>query len=264
MDDFVAGTILKNNKQNMVYIYALELNEGKYYIGKTERPDIRFSQHFSNIGSVWTKRYPPVLIREIIPNCDTYDEDKYTLKYMKEFGIENVRGGSFTQIELPQETRSVIQKMLLSSSDLCFKCGKEGHFAKDCFSDTNKYNQKLELLKKWCKEHAEDHNGFTIYDYVHKKGYSIPKYVFFVSEFNLENINDTRMIKRAKETNITTRELFEYNTLNRDKCMYALFKNKTFTLVVNTDTKLKRKLREKIENNILNTLSTGVINYIEF
>lgn len=248
----------------MVYIYVLKLNQGKYYIGKTENPDNRFIQHFSNTGSMWTKRFSPLLIHEIIPNCDTYDEDKYTLKYMKEFGIENVRGGSFTQLELSQESLSVIHKMLLSSSDLCFKCGKEGHFAKDCNPNKNKVNQELELLKKWCKEHAEDHNGFTIYDYTNEMIYYIPKYGF-INKVKLENLNDQRMIQRAKECNITTRELFEYNTLNRDKTTYyLLLKNENFTLIVNTDTKLKRNLREKIENNILNTLRTGEINYIEF
>jgi hypothetical protein len=264
MDDFVARTILKNNKQNMVYIYVLKLNQGKYYIGKTERPDVRFIQHFSNTGSIWTKTYQPLLIHEIIPNCDTYDEDKYTLKYMKEFGIENVRGGSFTQIELPEESLSVIHKMLLSSSDLCFKCGKEGHFAKDCNPNKNKVNQELELLKQWCKEHTEDHNGFTIYDYTNEKIYSIPKHTFFVNEVKLENLKGPQVTKIAKEHNITTRELFEYNTLNRDKTTYILFKNENFSLIVNTDTKLKKKLRENIENNISNTLTTGEIDYIEF
>lgn len=247
----------------MVYIYVLKLNEGKYYIGKTETPDNRFIQHFSNIGSMWTKRFSPLLIHEIIPNCDTYDEDKYTLKYMKEFGIENVRGGSFTQLELSQESLSVIHKMLLSSSDLCFKCGKEGHFAKDCNPNKNKVNQELELLKKWCKEHAEDHNGFTIYEYTNEMIYSIPKYGF-INEVKLENLNDSQVTKIAKEYNITTRELFEYNTLKRDKTTYLLFKNENFTLIVNTDTKLKRHLRETIENNIFNTLLDGKINYILF
>lgn len=247
----------------MVYIYVLKLNEGKYYIGKTETPDNRFIQHFSNIGSMWTKRFSPLLIHEIIPNCDTYDEDKYTLKYMKEFGIENVRGGSFTQLELSQESLSVIHKMLLSSSDLCFKCGKEGHFAKDCNPNKNKVNQELELLKKWCKEHAEDHNGFTIYEYTNEMIYSIPKYGF-INEVKLENLNDSQVTKIAKEYNITTRELFEYNTLKRVKTTYLLFKNENFTLIVNTDTKLKRHLRETIENNIFNTLLDGKINYILF
>ena len=38
-------------------------------------------------------------IIEVIPDCDLYDEDKYTRKYMDTFGIDNVRGGSYTIID---------------------------------------------------------------------------------------------------------------------------------------------------------------------
>ena len=34
------------NKINMIYIYTLQLEEGKYYIGKTLNPDFRIEQHF--------------------------------------------------------------------------------------------------------------------------------------------------------------------------------------------------------------------------
>ena len=33
------------------------------------------------LGSIWTKIYKPVEVCEIIPNCDIYEEDKYTIKY---------------------------------------------------------------------------------------------------------------------------------------------------------------------------------------
>lgn len=62
----------------MVWIYILELKDGKYYVGKTNNPDARILDHFKGGGSIWTKKYEPVKIIEKIPDCDDYDEDKYT------------------------------------------------------------------------------------------------------------------------------------------------------------------------------------------
>ena len=79
----------------MVYIYALKLEQNKYYIGKTNTPHFRIENHFNSNGSEWTKMYKPLSILEIKPNCDDYDEDKITRQYMDKYGVENVRGGSF-------------------------------------------------------------------------------------------------------------------------------------------------------------------------
>ena len=64
----------------MTYIYAIKLEQGKYYIGKTSNPQFRLQSHFDSNGSSWTKIYKPLKIIEIIPNCDDYDEDKITCK----------------------------------------------------------------------------------------------------------------------------------------------------------------------------------------
>lgn len=121
----------------MVFIYILELKEGRYYVGKTENPDIRITDHFKHTGSEWTKLYPPIKVKELIPDCDAYDEDKYTKIYMQKYGIDNVRGGSFCFIKLSPEIRSFIQQGIDSSSDYCYRCHKPGHFANKC-SDIQK------------------------------------------------------------------------------------------------------------------------------
>ena len=38
----------------MVFIYILELENNKYYVGKTTNPNFRLEQHFNNSGSHWT------------------------------------------------------------------------------------------------------------------------------------------------------------------------------------------------------------------
>jgi hypothetical protein len=116
----------------MVYIYVLKLENNKYYIGKTNNPEIRIDQHQGGFGAYWTKKYPVKETINIIPDCDSLDEDKYTIKYMGKYGIDNVRGGSFCKIELQKAEIDVIKQMIRGNKDICFICGSKNHFARDC------------------------------------------------------------------------------------------------------------------------------------
>ena len=122
----------------MVFIYILELEKEHYYVGKTENPDIRITDHFNDAGSEWTKRYPPVKVVDIIPNCDAYDEDKYTKIYMDKYGIDNVRGGSFCMVKLSHEIKKTIQYGIDSVNDRCYNCHTTGHFTSKCTNNTSK------------------------------------------------------------------------------------------------------------------------------
>jgi hypothetical protein len=163
----------------MVFIYTLQLEQGKYYVGKTNNPEIRLESHFISNGSEWTKKYKPVKVLEVIPNCNDYDEDKYTRIYMDKYGIENVRGGSFVSVKLEKSTIDILKQMSNGTNNKCFVCGKAGHFAKHCqqcecfktYSDEEYYEvwdceycgkefleeEKCEYHEKYCNSKNKKH-----------------------------------------------------------------------------------------------------------
>ena len=155
----------------MVYIYVLKLMHDKYYIGKTTNPSFRLKDHFKSNGSVWTKKYKPIKLHELKPDCDSDDEDKITIQYMRKYGTENVRGGSFCQIILNNENENVLNRMINGSSDKCFNCGGD-HFIRNC---PNKGVKRVKSAKsnkcKRCKR-----VGHTI-DKCYAKTYSNGKYI---------------------------------------------------------------------------------------
>lgn len=115
----------------MFTVYTLKLEGGKYYVGRTKNLSRRIEEHANNAGSQWTKKYQMERVLEVFENCDEYDENKYTFKYMNKFGIDNVRGGAFCQIVISDEEKRVINKILISCPDKCVYCGLD-HLSSLC------------------------------------------------------------------------------------------------------------------------------------
>ena len=151
----------------MVYIYALKLEQNKYYIGKTNTPHFRIENHFNSNGSEWTKMYKPLSILELKPNCDDYDEDKITRQYMDKYGIDNVRGGSFVSIILNKPTIDILQQMSNGTNNNCFTCGGNGHFSKDCIKQVIQLRAQTTrpYKKKQIDNKLEDNMDEYIFDY---------------------------------------------------------------------------------------------------
>ena len=101
------------------------------------------AEHFKWVSG--SRKYKPIKVLELLSNCDNFDEDKYTLKYMEKYGINNVRGGSFCEVKLSEENKNTIKKMLDGSTDKCYICGENGHFANKCPHDYDKILEELEV-----------------------------------------------------------------------------------------------------------------------
>ncbi|CAF1242916.1 unnamed protein product [Didymodactylos carnosus] len=126
----------KSNDDNNRIVYVLECENNKFYVGKTTNVKRRLIAHKKGSGSSWTRLHKPIKVFKEYKNCDAFDEDKYTKTYMSEYGIDNVRGGSYSQIKLEDDQMKILTKELRSSKDQCLKCGKKGHFIQKCFAST--------------------------------------------------------------------------------------------------------------------------------
>lgn len=140
----------------MTIIYALKCEQNKYYIGKTNKTaNDRFKEHVSShidgnqLGSSWTAKYKPICILESHVQKTLFDEDNLTKSYMIKYGIDNVRGGSYAQIELPSYKKKALNDEIGTINNTCFKCGANDHFAKDCLQNNGKNASKNICYNIW-------------------------------------------------------------------------------------------------------------------
>lgn len=76
-------------------VYVLLLKNAHFYVGITDNLKKRIHQHFAGTGAVWTKKYQPIEVLEVIQNASFFIETKVTKEYMNRYGKERVRGGKY-------------------------------------------------------------------------------------------------------------------------------------------------------------------------
>lgn len=146
--------------------YVLKCDKNMYYVGKTNRDlNTRFNEHLVNSTCSFTSKYKPIsiLYSVQIDNENIFYEDNLVKKYMLKYGINNVRGGSYSTINLSKHEIKCLKKELFSSIDGCFRCGRTNHFSNKCYANTDifgetlvKYSTQIYKDKETSSEYSED------------------------------------------------------------------------------------------------------------
>lgn len=112
-----------------------------YYVGVTTDVDKRIREHVNGQGAAWTKhivnthKLRVVHLVELFDEVHPLTEDTVVKKYMLQAGIPYVRGGSYSQIVLPQDTIKHLLREFGTATGACFRCGGTGHYANMCVYD---------------------------------------------------------------------------------------------------------------------------------
>tara|TARA_B100001094_G_C18048255_1_gene728625 strand:+ start:414 stop:1025 length:612 start_codon:yes stop_codon:yes gene_type:complete len=137
------------------YVYTLKLKQGKYYVGSSSDPTYRLVQHKRGGlgGAAWTTKYTPIKmiacrqVANLIKGGGRKQEDAETKKVMQKYGIENVRGGTYSQVNLSEATVSALHAHIFKKkrlpkdfkqmekwhqADACMKCGSTKHWSSAC------------------------------------------------------------------------------------------------------------------------------------
>lgn len=121
-------------RDKIYYIYVLKCEHDTIYVGKTTNVWKRLQQHFfgeEKRAVEWLKIHKPKNVEAVYNNKTAEHEDFYTERYIRLYGPENVRGGSYVCVNLPEYQTKTLETKRRCVADACFKCGGD-HFAKDC------------------------------------------------------------------------------------------------------------------------------------
>jgi predicted GIY-YIG superfamily endonuclease len=112
-------------------VYVLRCANDKYYVGWTTNLPSRYDSHCTGTGADWTRLHKPIEILERFADSSQEFELTTTLRWMREKGISNVRGGPWVKRKLSASDIDFIERMNSHIENRCFKC-KGAHYASEC------------------------------------------------------------------------------------------------------------------------------------
>jgi hypothetical protein len=129
-------------------VYVLRLSGCHFYVGQTTNINNRLQEHREGRGCSWTRKYP-VLSVDVFTAPDNTSLEQLelitTIEQMKKRGIHRVRGSCFSQPEFSNKDVVFAQRLICTTSNWCFNCGKQGHVQGGCLKPASIWPPKPAL-----------------------------------------------------------------------------------------------------------------------
>lgn len=96
---------------NKSFVYVMKLVGDKYYVGSAKK----LTNFCETVTSGFTSLHKPISVVSTIKlenRTDVSYRTIYTLKYMQKYGIDNVRGGGYSEVNITQSSRDFIVHFL--------------------------------------------------------------------------------------------------------------------------------------------------------
>ena len=127
-------------------VYAIELEDGRVYVGSSRNVERRIAQHAAGQGSAYTRVYKPTGVRlprlgNVSGDGDAAERDE-TLRYMFQRGIPFVRGWKFVQVAMPPDEFDEAEANIRELYNLCRRCGYKGHFFSQCKATFDRWGKQ--------------------------------------------------------------------------------------------------------------------------
>ena len=116
----------------MDYIYVLKLTNDKIFIHKSNEKGLTVEKlNESRYLNQWIVHRKIAEIIEVINIAEGFNIQKLTVKYVREYGIENVRAYNMLMIhDFDFYKTHILNDLAIDNK--CFNCGKIGHFYHRC------------------------------------------------------------------------------------------------------------------------------------
>jgi len=115
------------------FVYILQLQHGKFYVGITNDLMVRLGQHMTSRGACWTQRFPFLKLQHAESfHGKTRDEmeeleNEFTLMVMSKRGIIHTRGGKWAGVTLSPLQGEELTALVKAQPGLCAMCGTPAH-----------------------------------------------------------------------------------------------------------------------------------------
>lgn len=145
----------ENNNIDLCYVCVIKLENNKYflYLSNTKDDDVVMLE--SSIMYDFVKQNKPIEIIQRLFISDILQYDSYVKMFMKTHGIDNVRGGSYSEVVIPNCFLEIIElELLINKEEYEVKQNKMQYIINDKKkNEIEKYKHAQDMIKTLKYQH---------------------------------------------------------------------------------------------------------------